>query len=390
MLLFDSLLVKVLEGLAKGLTTMVGDDRRARLGTREYRLQQDYSATLREKETRLQFERQLAQQSLGEIFADRRAEANHERTVQLEQLRSMVSIESQRIVAHEQRAIENSPFFYSPEETRRMVAAEVSGGRPVLLFAPFYDEDRPEAANGFGVALNNTWEQLAWHDSLARLGGLFRRPLQQSDVDLRVIRQTLRGLPVVLIHGDVQAGQRVWTSLRGWNLTPGIGDDHLIKINLPRLSVPQPGAENGQRLEFQDGLARMCGTVAGVLGDWYHLFSTGRRPRVHLDCTDDEVRRSVGAALAGAYEVAVTRGPTDRARARLAQARVLAESGLAAASVAATVNLSPQEMKGDKSLWKQVTEVSDILHRAGTDGTSSVADEIERVRTERAADFWIQ
>jgi hypothetical protein len=388
MLIFDMLLGKVLEGLTKGLVDIAGDRRRANLGTQEFFKQQDYLATIRQGEEEVRVARQTAEQAVSEQRAERRSAEEHQRAIQLEQLRGVVSIEAELVVAEARRSVENSPFFHSPAEARKRVAALVASGRPALLFAPFYDEDRADAVNGFGVAMNHTWDQFAWRDSLVRLSGLFRRPLHQSDVDLIAIRETLHGLPVVLVHGDVQAGRRVWTSLLAWGLTPGAGD-HLIRIDLPNLELPDAGADPAARLEFQDELARVCGTVAGVLGDWYHLFASGRRPRVHLDCADGEVRRQVGAAVAGAYEVAAARGRMERVHAGLSQARVLAESGLVEEAVEVTTDLPPERIKRDGGLAEEFTEVSTIVHPHGADGSGTVADTLEAMRLDRVARFWI-
>jgi hypothetical protein len=391
MLIFDVLLGKVLEGLTKGILDIAGDRRRANIGTQEFFKQQDYLATIRQGEDQHRFEQETARQSLSEARADQRSAEAHQRAMQMEQLRSVVSIETQLVVAEARRSIENSPFFHSPAETRKRVATMVADGRPALLFAPFYDEDRADAVNGFGVAMNHTWDQLSWRDSLVRLSGLFRRPLHQSDVDLMAIRETLHGLPIVLIHGDVQAGRRVWTSMQGWGLTPGLtpsAGDQLIKVDLPNLELPDATSDPAARLEFQDELARVCGTVAGVLGDWYHLFSTGRAPRVHLDCVDDEVRRKVGAAVAGAYEAASARGRMERVHAGLGQARVLAESGLVEEAVEVTTDLPPDRIKRDGGLREEFAQVSKIVHPTGDGGTGTVADTLEAMRLDRLARFW--
>jgi hypothetical protein len=269
----------------------------------------------------------------------------------------------------------------------------VATGRPALLFAPFYDEDRADAVNGFGVAMNHIWDQLAWHDSLVRLSGLFRRPLHQSDVDLMAIRETLHDLPVILIHGDVQAGRRVWTSMQGWAITPGLTDDagdQLIKVDLPNLELPDVESDPAARLEFQDELARVCGTVAGVLGDWWHLLTDGRAPRVHLDCADEEVRRRVGEAVASVYEVVAARGRMERVHAGLARARVLAESGLVDEAVGATAELPPDRIKRDDGLRKEFTGVSKLVHPAGAVGPSTVAETLEAMRLDRLAKFWTE
>ncbi|WP_432967567.1 hypothetical protein [Dactylosporangium sp. CA-233914] len=377
----DSLLVAVLGGLTQGIIGRARDIMRSRDDRRAFAERQQLLSTLRREEQKLQSEQRRAEREVQSMLAERQARRDHGRAVELVKFEAMATVHKQRAAMREAR----TPFEFDRDEVRRVLDEKLRGGQPVLLIAPFFDD--AQQGPQFDVALRRTWDSLPWNDSLAILAGLFRRPLQQADVDLMTIRDALQGRPAVLIHGDIQAGRRVWTSLLGFGLTSG-GPDDLLKVNLPKLNLPDPGSGGDELLAFQDQLAELCGTVAGVFGDWYHLLRSGRPPRVHLQCEDEAVRRSLGAALAGAYDLAAAGGRLGQEEASLGQARVLAESGLSNAAVAMAGTVPRAAIAGNQALrdgWAGIEELTGRDLRLPPSGPTDT----DRTKAERAADFFL-
>ncbi|WP_426501897.1 hypothetical protein ACPPVO_30030 [Dactylosporangium sp. McL0621] len=350
----DSLLVAVLGGLAQGIIGRARDMLRQRDDRRGFAERQQLLSTLRREEQKLQSEQRRAEREVQGMLAERQARRDHGRAVELVKFEALASLQQQRAAMREAQ----TPFQFDRAEVRRVLDEKLRAGPPVLLIAPFFDDAR--SGPQFDVALRRTWESLPWSDNLTSLAGLFRRPLQQADVDLMMIGDALQGRPAVLIHGDIQAGRRVWTSLLGFGLISG-GPDDLLKVNLPKLHLPETAAGGDELLAFQDQLAELCGTVAGVFGDWYHLLRSGRAPQVHRQCRDDAVRRSLGAALAGAYDVAAAKGRLGQEEASLGQARVLAESGLGHAAAALAGAVPRAAIAGNRALrdgWAGIEELT--------------------------------
>ncbi len=392
MLGLESLLVTVLGQLTRGIVGRAREIMRGRDRSREFDSRQQLLHTLKEKEAKLQSEQRRAEREVNSILTERQARRDHDRAVDLVRFQAMASVESQRATLRDQRMLDKTPFHWDRDQVRGLLDEKLRDGRPLLLMAPFYNDAR--AGVTFDVALRRTWESLPWADNLTSFAGLFQRPLDQADVDLMIIRDTLQERPAVLIHGDVQAGRRVWTSLLGFGLIAG-GPNDVLKVNLPKLVLPGPGAGDDDMLSFQDQLADLCGTVAGVFGDWYHLLHGGRTPRVHLQCEDDGLRRSLGAALAGAYEVAAAQGQLGRLEAGLAQARVLAESGLGHAAVAMASALPQTEIVRDRRLrqeWDDLAELTGhdlrLPHLAAQPARPDT-DERDRTLAEKSAEFWL-
>ena len=72
---------------------------------------------------------------------------------------------------------------------------------PILLISPFWDETQTHAAadagglNHLRTAMSRAWRNAPWSSDFSMLDGFFKRPLRQTDRDVRLIYETLRDLP---------------------------------------------------------------------------------------------------------------------------------------------------------------------------------------------------
>jgi hypothetical protein len=234
------------------------------------------------------------------------------------------------------REAADSPFQIPGEQARRELAAcTADGRRPAVLFAPFFDEDRATPAGSgretaasplFQVGLRRSLLGSAWRDDLAVAGGYVSRPLHGFDRDLSVIGGVVGELPAILVHGEVQAGRRVFVSVAAWNLT-GRRPGGAVHLNFAPFDLP--GGDVEARLAFEDGLGRLCAVVAGGMADWFHLVRFGRPPRMHRLIPEQRAgeRRMLAANAAMAYGAALGEGTVDDATALAGQASVLSEVG---------------------------------------------------------------
>lgn len=239
------------------------------------------------------------------------------------------------------RAIENSPFRLAEDEVRQLVLAETDGGRlPAFLIAPFVREPADNDKPAYRLPIATSWQRAGWRDWLRRIDGLIERPLYRGDVDLRVIRQVLAGIPTVLVHGAIQGDRRVWPEIVTWDLIdrpvrPGHEPGQrvptqAIGISLPMIEVSQgPGRDAvAADLDAQDQLARLCTVAVGLLGDWFRIVHYSLPPVLYKLVSSADERQLAAAGGAQALDLAIEYGRRDQATARVEQARVCAESGL--------------------------------------------------------------
>jgi hypothetical protein len=155
-------------------------------------------------------------------------ELTHEHAKEIELLRSQYTIQTSIINRRLQKFDENSPFFDTPEEAVSLLRGIYDSNRkPLVLIAPFWDNNIPHRANDdgaspheFRVAINAAWQKTQWFDGVVKCDGYFKRPLRQTDRDIAVISAVLADLPIILIHGMVQAGRKVHPAITVWNLLP--------------------------------------------------------------------------------------------------------------------------------------------------------------------------
>jgi hypothetical protein len=302
--------------------------------------QQRFLASLRQQEAAIAESRWVQREEYSARIRADEAARDYRREVERDWRQARINIETKLLLDRHDRRLENSPLTLEPEEMRdHVTAATGDGQRPVLLIAPFYQEHlgrqaSDDAPNAFEVALRRSWFEVPWSGDLAPLGGAIRRPLRNTDIDLMLIQQALHDMPVVLVCGEVQGGQRVWLSLVAWNVVT-VPNAPSVHLTFPALPLPQAAAagesDGAARLAFEDQLGQLVAVTAGMLGEWFHLMKDGRPPRLHtmLPTELETERRVVAANAAAAYEVAIQRRLVDRVEARVRQAQVYADAGLA-------------------------------------------------------------
>jgi hypothetical protein len=324
------------------------------------------------------------------FFEDQADERRHARNLeriaaettaaqQLELHRVVVTASVIREMAAQERALTNSPFADTADVVHdRVVEATDGGRRPVLLIAPFYHEEGGPTAPGFVVALRQSWLTSGWHDDLAPLAGLLNRPLEHLDVDLQVVQQALHDLPVVLVHGQVQDGGRVWPALSAWNIAPGTGGSSL-HLTFPSFDLPDAG-DRRARLELGDTLGRMFALTAGNLGDWFHLLHHGRAPQVHrmVAAGEDAERHFLATSAADAYDVLLANDQLTAERVWVRQARTLADGGLP--DVAGRIAATALDRLGDASALPVTTRIALLSELVGV--FALLAEKTRLARTE--------
>ena len=247
---------------------------------------------------------------------------------------------------HRHRVIENSPFNRPPDEARQLVLAETEGGRePALLIAPFARDPAAADKSVYRLAISASWQRAPWRSYLKSIDGLIVRPLHHGDVDLHAIREELYDIPVVLIHGGIQADRRVWPEIVAWNLISEPPQQSrqrdpralppALRISLPMIEVPRSSERDAvtAELKVQDQLAQLCILVVGMLGDWFRTIRSGQTPALYtlLSAVDD--RRLAARGGVGALDLAVEWRRIDAATALVRQAQMCADVGLLNLSV---------------------------------------------------------
>ncbi|MGW5158665.1 hypothetical protein ACWEPN_24585 [Nonomuraea wenchangensis] len=322
-------LMNVPDHIARGVGDAIG-----KVGDNLVASQQTKHETLRQRE-RHSFELLFAEAELEHDL--RRGRQSHEHALAQEAHRAMCEILVRTALLRAEADQAQSPFAYSEDKIRDLVSAVTDGGeRPALLFAPFYRDDATNADNdgkpsSYLMSMHHTWGRQPWQEDLGRISGVFRRPLRSLDVDSLVVRQTLADFPVVLVHGEVQEGERLWVTIEAWNPAgPGDGASNgILRVVLPFSYEALTGGRR-ELLRFQDEVAEQSLLVAAMLGEWFHVAAHGREPRLHrmLPSFAEPVAPLVAAASAGMLAAAQASGSVDHVVGSLLQARHYNEAGL--------------------------------------------------------------
>ena len=305
--------------------------------------QQQFLADIQEKEARLTEAHSNQRELLLAQLGERRANSDELRAAERDLRNARLAIASKAYADRMDRNFANSPFEYSPEEIFARVDAAISDRKqPVLLIAPFLDDgdtrdESDKAPPAFRVGIRREWMASPWVEDLTLLDGLISRPLRNTDVDLMIIREVLRDLPVVLIYGEIQRGRRVWCSIVSWNLLARsrVGS---IAINLPGL--PLPAADDAfeteaLRLEFEDAMGQTVVQVAGVISQWFHIANYSRLPR--FGRIPQGLDAVLCASLASAFEIAAENHPATELPARVHQANLYDLGGIKSGTEAAVL-----------------------------------------------------
>lgn len=300
--------------------------------------QQQFLHMLREEEAENAEERLVLREDRAFSARAEEAERSNEYEIARDWRQAQISVYVKAEQDRLDRNVENSPFAYSPEELHAVVAERSgNGARPVLLVAPYFDDELNSDGNdggphAFRVAIRRSWINSPWAGDVASLDGAVKRPLRNADVDIMLLQRALWDLPVVLVYGDVQRGRRVWPTLVAWNIVDS-PDFRSIHVNFPQLSLPVESADEelrrSSRLAFEDELGESTAVTVAVLAEWFHLARYGRRPRLHETLPQDRglERRAAALGLTAAYEVAVDCGRVSPDEARAEQAVLLLAAG---------------------------------------------------------------
>ncbi len=255
-----------------------------------------------------------------------------ENTLELEQIRSQYSIQTAAINRSSIKWGENSPFLEPLEQNIQILKETYNNNqKPLVLIAPFWDDTRTHGTNDqggfpdFRVAINAAWQQAKWFDGVIKCDGYIKRPLRYTDRDIAVITAELADIPVILIHGMVQAGQRVHPAITVWNILPNQANNS-FQLELESFDVKpkQTGS-----LEFQDYVAQYLSTIVGILSDAHQLLLTGKRPDLRRYVEDDtEKLKLLAAQFSFYYDLVCYQDPMNEHVYRLDNAQLLNECGL--------------------------------------------------------------
>ncbi|NET55277.1 MAG: hypothetical protein F6K47_03505 [Symploca sp. SIO2E6] len=255
----------------------------------------------------------------------------HEHAKEIEQCRSHYAIQTTVINRRLQKFEENSPFLDTSEDAARLLRGIYESNRkPLVLIAPFWDNkinyranDDGASPHDFRVAINTAWQKTQWFDGVVKCDGYFKRPLRQTDRDIAVISAALAELPIILIHGMVQGGQRVHPAITVWNLLPE-QEDSCFHLNLESFDV-----QSKNLLDVQDIIAYYIATVVGILSDAHHLFVSGKRPNLSRYTSEESENFKLLVSQFGIYyDLLCYREPTKEHFYRMEQAVMLCECGL--------------------------------------------------------------
>jgi hypothetical protein len=229
------------------------------------------------------------------------------------------------------------PFALPREDLAAMLRTlSREGSYPLLLFASFSDELRSASESDGGpqryrFGPRSNWAASPWSDDAEPLDGLFSRPLYRGDLDVYLVREELRDLPVVLVNGHIQAGARLWLTLCAWGIFP---EDACIRVQFPYLSMPVVSSTAQSsvqaQLELEDRVFSLFAPVAAQLFDWFHLARDGRIPRLHrmLPPGLQSQRAVIAAGSLSGFLVAEHDGVLSHLSAIIGTARVAVEGGL--------------------------------------------------------------
>ncbi len=163
---------------------------------------------------------------------------------------------------------------------------------PLLLIAPFWDETQVNVANDAGgaqfrVAMADALRDSAWGEHFNVLDGYFKRPLRQTDMDLRIINDALKDMPVAVVFGTLDQHE-IRADVALWNILPGETPGRRVYIRgkgrMPRDLVIKDNRE------FKQELGRDLAHVVGQVGAIYDLFRHGLEPDVQSFSTGEEAR----------------------------------------------------------------------------------------------------
>jgi hypothetical protein len=204
-----------------------------------------------------------------------------------------ISFQNQMIQDLNQRFDNVSPFVLPIGSVWLMLLQEYKEtNRPLLLIAPFWDETQINSENDAGgqqlrVTVADALRDTVWCDDFTILDGYFKRPLRQTDMDLRIINDVLKELPVCIVYGTLDQHE-IRAEIALWNILPGEVPGRRVYIRgkgrMPRDVVVQDNRE------FKEDLGTDLANEVGQIGAIYHFFESGRQINVKMFLTGESSR----------------------------------------------------------------------------------------------------
>ena len=186
------------------------------------------------------------------------------------------------------RGMENSPFFHHDVDTADLLwQAFKEEGKPLFLISPFWDETKTHvAADGgggdthFRTAISGVWRDCEFVPYGTCLDGLFKRPLRQTDMDVRWIRNVLKDLPVILAYGYTD-GKAVYPMLATWNVLPNTSRNQITSYHGKAL-LPSDHENEDFRQLIGQAMVGIAGAVMGITEGGGSLYQTTRKQLASL------------------------------------------------------------------------------------------------------------
>jgi hypothetical protein len=177
-------------------------------------------------------------------------------------------------------ALDHSPFYDLAPEIARHTLLEVYAEeqKPILLIAPYWDESAPYDAGEAGglkqfrTAITHAWERTPWVNDFTIQDG-FLRPLHHTDRDIRIIREALHDLPVVLAWGSLD-GHRAYPKIEMWNVIPS--EHKSARSFFYAEGVLADTRQSFLAPEFRDALGRNVATICGMIAQGYYRLTDDR------------------------------------------------------------------------------------------------------------------
>lgn len=241
------------------------------------------------------------------IHEMRTKEERHKAHVQADIVRLQGDVDLQNTIAEDlhRRFEDASPFLLPLRSVWPMLFSEYTEqGLPLLLIAPFWDETQANVANDAGgaqfrVAMADALRDSPWGGNFNVLDGYFKRPLRQTDMDLRIINDALKDIPVAVVFGTLDQHE-IRAEIALWNILPGETPGRRVYIR-GKGRMPRDVVIKDNR-EFKQELGRDLAHAIGQVGAIHELFRSGSQPDVQSFATGDEVRDREVTARFEEYE----------------------------------------------------------------------------------------
>jgi hypothetical protein len=277
-------------------------------------------------EARAEHERTLVRLEAAAELAERAAERDHVRELDLARERAVLSLGVQQRLREDDRESADGPFGVPDSVMRARLARQTADGRvPALMIAPFHRDggDVPGVV-GFRAGVREMWEASEWRADAVLAEGFTSRALHRMDHDLLRIGQVVGDLPVILVWGVVRADHQVVPKLTAWNLGSR-PDGRAASMTFAPMVLP-PGEE---RVAFENALGELLTGVLCAMTDRFHLVRHGRPPSIDtLRSAPPEIRQALALSAVLAYDTAIRQGVLPDEEAVAGQAHLLSASGL--------------------------------------------------------------